>query len=213
MKKTYLKIAMVLLIAFLTLSAFAAHMMHKPGGPGYQAGMILRLKEKLELTDEQVNKLQAIRNETQGQHKANAEAVKAKRDALRKAVESAAPEAQIRAAATDIGKAMGDQAVFAVANKKKVDAVLTDEQEAKLKELKAERAAKKPKPATTMKDRKSTGKAKRLPRGSRDPQGAFKRIDTNGDGSVSLEEFNAHAEKMQERRPRGGRRGEPKPKN
>ena len=54
----------------------------------------------------------AIKNEVKGQFKANAEAVRAKRDALRKTVESGACEAVIREAASEIGNAIGDQAVL-----------------------------------------------------------------------------------------------------
>ena len=216
MKRTSLIIAAVLVIAFLAISAFGKSCgdkcngcsdgpkrpgigMHRGGhgqGAGPGVGMILRLKEKLNLTDEQVKQLEAINTEIQGKSKAGGEAVKAKREALHKLVEAGADEAAIRTAAGEIGKAIGDQAVLRAGIKTKVDGVLTDAQKTQLKELKAQCKEK------FEKCKQNWGKDQKSCKGhgkSRDPKAAFAKIDTNNDGAISIEEFTAHAEQMKER--------------
>jgi Spy/CpxP family protein refolding chaperone len=221
MKRAFLTIAMVLFIAFLPALAAAAEpagtegarpmgqgrmRMHRAGFgaaayPG--VGMVLRLKEKLELTDEQVTKLQAVGDKV----KAGNEAVQAKRTALNEAVKSGAEESVIRAAATELGNAIGDQAVLRVGTKAEIEGILTDDQKTKLEELKQQRP-----------QIREEGQAWR----ERDPQEAFERIDTDDDGVISLEEFKAHMGQMRERRgdegtgqPEGRKgfrhRGEPEP--
>ena len=218
MKTVYLTIGMVLLLAVAPLGAAEGKQgtkrMHR-GGPGGKAGhgvgIILRMKEKLSLDANQVEQLEALKNETQEQFKANAEAVKAKRDALQKAVESGASEAMIRSAANEVGNAIGDQAVLRGSTKAKVSTILTSDQKAKLEELRKQRRE-------NRKNRSGQGKrgtrqgAKDRPgprKNTRDPESAFTLIDTDGNGTISLEEFKTHREQMKERRgdrrPRGRR--------
>ena len=64
---------------------------------GTGLGMVLRQKEQLGLSDEQVKKLEALESEVKEQLKAKNEAVRAKKDALDKAVDSGASETAIRA--------------------------------------------------------------------------------------------------------------------
>lgn len=213
MKRTGLIIAVVLLIAFLAISAFGKPCgdkydrcfdgrkgpgigMHR-GGPGQGAGpgvgMILKLKEKLNLTDEQVKQLEAIKTEFPGKSKAGGKAVKAKREALHKLVEAGADEAAIRATADEIGKAIGDQAVLKAGIKAKVDGVLTDAQKTQLKELKKQCKEK------FEKCKQNWGKDQKSCKGyekSRDPKAAFAKIDTNNDGTINLEEFTTHMKLM-----------------
>ena len=211
MQKLNLKIGIVLLIVFLSVLAVAqpkgrprSRSMSSPmmrsagssGGFGHTAGMILKYKEKLELTDKQVEQLQALRKENKGQFQAKAQAVKDNRDSLKQAMESGASETEIRAIAADIGKAIGEQAVLSVSTKKKIDAILTDEQKAELKNLVAQSKKEKQKTTKSQKDTKTVKPA-------RCTGAAFSRIDTDGDGSISSEEFNAHMQRM---RDRGGER-------
>ncbi|MHC4124040.1 MAG: Spy/CpxP family protein refolding chaperone [Planctomycetota bacterium] len=233
MKKVSLIIAMALLIASLSVSAVAqskgrygygakGDMMHR-GGPGREAGpgvgLILRLKEKLELSAEQVEKLKVINDEVKGQFKAAADSFKAKRDALNKAVESGATEAEIRAAASEIGKAIGDQAVLRAGTKTNVDKILTDAQKAKLEELKKQHKEMRKEEHGEGERKMGTSQEGRKPGRGMGTESMFARIDSNGDGAISPEEFKTHMEQMKERRsgkePRGRRGPRPagKPEN
>ena len=227
MKKVYFTIAMVLLLAFLPDLAVAEprpdggkrgyeakgpDRMHRGDPEGGQSiGIILRSKEKLGLSAKQIEQLKAIRKESQGQFKAKAQALKTKRDALHKAVISGASEAVIRAAASEIGNAIGDQAVLRVSTKAKVEGILTGDQKAKLKELKKKqtesRKAQRGEGKRGTKDRRGPGNK------ARDPESVFAKIDTDGNGTISLEEFRTHTEQMKERRgdvrPRGRRGSKP----
>ena len=219
MKRALLTISMVLFVAFLPVLAAAAEATevesHRPMGQGrmYRGGLknraylgvgiLLRLKDKFELTDEQVTKLEAV----QVKVKASREAVQAKRNALQEAVKSGAEESAIRAAATELGNAIGDQAVLKVSAKTEIDGILTDAQKAKLEEVKQQ-----------YHKRAKQGWGWRG-RGGGDPESAFARIDTDDDGVISLEEFKAHKEWMKGRsrgevagpRGMGGRRGRRQP--
>lgn len=214
MKRAYLSILVMLLVACLAPAAIAepnGWPGHGRKGPGMQKGrpgraagpgvwMILRMKERLALTDTQIEQLEAIKTEVQPQLKAGAEAVKAKRDALQEAVKSGADEAAIRAAATELGNALGDQAVLKVKSKAQIDKILTDEQKAKLNELKEQRRKGEGVTTEGTKTRKGLGRAA-------DPEAAFARIDSNGDGSISLDEFKAYRAQMKERFSHRGPRG------
>lgn len=162
-------------------------------GPGCRIGMILKMKEELGLSDTQVQQLEALKGEVKEQMKTGQEAVKAKREALQEAVKAGAEESAIRAAAAELGKALGDQAVLKVSTKAKIDGILTEDQKSKLKDLKGQCAQGKPKAGECTKDRKGPGMA------ARDPEGIFAKIDTDGNGVISLEEFKAHREQMRER--------------
>ena len=218
MKNVCLTIGIVLFLAVAQLGTAEGKQgigrMHRgrPGGKaGDGIGVILRLKEKLDLDANQVEQLKDLKNETQDQFKANAGAVKAKRDALQKAVETGASEAVIRSAASEVGNAIGDKAVLRVSTKAKVNTILTGDQKTKLEELRKQRKESRKKQLGEGKRGTSQGEKGRRGPGTnaRDPESAFSRIDTDGNGTVSLEEFKTHMEQMKERRgnrrPRGRR--------
>lgn len=131
-------------------------------GPHKGSGIkiILRLKEKLDLSDEQVEQLEAVHDEHQPKLKEAQQAAKEKHEALRDAVEAGEEEAAIRAAAEAVGNAMGEHAVLQVAVRNKVDSILTEEQKEKLDELKKEFRQKAQK-------RRGDGKGRRRGRGNR----------------------------------------------
>jgi len=207
MKNTYLVIGIGLVVAFMSISAIAQYggaqdgggrrmrpgpvsdMMQR-GGPGFsEARMILRAKEKLVLTAEQVTKLDKAVQET--------------REALHKAVQTKALEAALRAAATELGVKLGDQAVLQVSTDAEIDTILTVAQKATLEEMKAQR------PERQRRDRDGMGNGPgddgRPGMGrARDPEANFARMDADGNGTVSLEEFKAYTDQMRQHR---GNRG------
>lgn len=227
MKKVYLTIGVVLLLASLSALAIAEpdtdrgrrsygpmgpgkmHRADSDGGTGHGLGIALRLKEELGLDAKQVEQLKAIKNDVKGQFKANSEAVKAKKAALNELTKSGASESEIRAAAGEIGDAIGDQAVLKVSTKAKVDAILTSDQKAKLQELKEQREKGRKwhrgdaKQATDKDAKLRRGPGKKL----KDPESAFARIDTDDDGAISQQEFENHMEQMKKRR------GDTRPRN
>ena len=105
--------------------------MERPGGQA-----ILHILGKLDLTDEQKESVKKITEEAKEKNKTAAEAVIEARKALREAVEKGDEEA-VRKAATELGKALGDQAVLKVQTMASIKKVLTPEQLQKLEELKA----------------------------------------------------------------------------
>ena len=219
MKKTFLTIGLLLAIAFMPALASAQSRgfggrgpkgpgkMHKGGQNAPGAGMVLMLKDKLALSDEQVKQLKAIREETKDQHKAAAEAVKAKQQALREAVEAGADESAIRTAAAQIGTTIGNQAVLKAAARAKIHAILTDSQQVQLNELKAQhKEQRQERQGPRRQGRNEEGKGRRRS-GGKDPETVFEKIDTDGNGSVSLEEFAEHMEQMKDRFGSNGPRG------
>jgi hypothetical protein len=156
--------------------------------------MILRAKEKLALTAEQVTKLETIVTKTETADKA----VQEKRQALHKAVQTKAAEATLRAAATELGTKLGDQAVLQVSTDAELDTILTVAQKATLQEMTAQR-----------RDRDGMGNgpgadgAPGMGR-ARDPEANFIRMDADGNGTVSLEEYKAYTDQMRQHR---GNRG------
>jgi len=203
MKKLHLLILAGLIFACVSVYAIA----QPRGGRGYgtnrmQGGrpameaepgveMVLRLKERLNLTEGQVSKLEAIEVEV----KAGNEAVQTKRNTLQEAVQSKATENAIRTIATELGKALGDQAVLQVRTKTKLDGILTSAQKVKLEEPKQQRGMNR------------GGQSRGDSAGAWTPETAFARIDSNGNGSVSLDEYKSHIEQMRERIGGEGLRG------
>jgi len=205
MKNMYLLVVTGLVVASLSLSAIAQNPDAKPRRPGMmlqgrtfsEAAIALRLKEKLELTAEQVTKLEAVVAKTEAADKA----VQEKREALHKAVQAKALEAAIRTAATELGVKLGDQAVLQVCSDAETDAILTAAQKTTFAEIKAKRQERR--------DRDGLGDgpdADGRPdrRRARDSETDFAKIDSDGNGAVSLEEFKAYGEQMRQRRG-GGR--------
>lgn len=212
MRTALIVIGLILFIAFLSASFVLAESNNSKAGPSRRmpenaprggahsaAGGILRLKQKLELTDDQVAKLEAIEQTD----KATNEAVKTKRQALADAVKNGASEQTIRTAAAELGNAMGDEAVLRVTGKTQVDAILTDTQKSRLDELRQNRDSQRQRQPQERTDRAGT---------NRDPHAIFDRIDSNGDGVISFEEFQSHAQQMSSRMGQremqpGGQRG------
>lgn len=201
MKKAYLIVVMVLFLAAAWVQAGQGPggKCQKPGQggkAGCMVGFVLKSQEALSLDPNQIQELKALRDANKDQLKAIAEAVKAKRDALQELIKAGRSEADIRTVAAALGSALGDQAILKAAIGAKVNVILTDEQKAKLAELK-EQKAEGPKG--------QCGKGKQGP--GKCPETAFKAIDTDGNGVISLEEFKVHMEQMKERCGRGGPRG------
>ena len=226
MKRVYLTIGMVLLLAVAQLAvaegkggygARGPGKMHK-GARGGAAGcgvrIILKLKDELGISATQAEQLEAIGDEVQGQVKASAEAIKTKRNALQELVKSGASEAVIRAAASEVGNAIGDHAVLRVSAKAKVDAILTAEQIAKLEELREQRMESRKKQRGKRRQKAGQGTEGRKGYGGKaiNTESAFARIDTDGNGEVSLEEFQAHMEQMRERHGNKGPRNRRRPR-
>jgi Spy/CpxP family protein refolding chaperone len=99
---------------------------------------ILRLVRRLDLTDEQAEKIKETIKANQEKIQTAQKAVAEARKALNEAVAKGADETAIREAATAVGKALGDAAVLRVNTKTAVEKILTDEQRAKLEELRKE---------------------------------------------------------------------------
>ena len=125
--------------------------------------MILRLGEKLELTEEQIAKLEKLRDDYQPDLETSRAKIKEAHEALREAVE-AGDEEGVKAAAKAIGDAIGEQALLRISLKNEVDLVLTPEQKEKLEAIKEEFRQRK-------EERKSEGKGprRRFRRGRRGP--------------------------------------------
>jgi Spy/CpxP family protein refolding chaperone len=107
-------------------------------GPGGQDGIIGAIMHKLDLTDEQREKIETIMDENHAKTRAAQRAVEKARKALEEAVSGGADEQAIRKAATTLGTAIGDEAVLKAKTMKDIKAVLTPDQIKKLDELKTE---------------------------------------------------------------------------
>ena len=108
------------------------------GGP---LGFGLPLRE-LQLTDAQQQQIRDIRSRHETQIREAASRVESAREAQRKAVEAIpANEAQITAVTQDLVQAEVDVAIQASRLNTEVWSVLTSEQQAKVKELRAQREA------------------------------------------------------------------------
>jgi Spy/CpxP family protein refolding chaperone len=114
-----------------------------PGGPDGVMGIIM---SKLDLTDEQPDKIETIMDASCSKTRAAQRAVEKAHRELEKAVAGDANEPAIRKAATSLGNAIGDEAVLKVKTMKEVKAVLTPEQLKKLEEIKVKMKAAGPHP-------------------------------------------------------------------
>jgi len=105
---------------------------------GDMAGLLLgRLADKLELTEKQRESIKAIREEARPEAEKSRQAVREVMKTLREATADGT-KAEIIAAGKAVGDAFTEQALLRAATMKQVKTVLTDEQLAKLKELRAE---------------------------------------------------------------------------
>jgi len=107
-------------------------------GPGGADGVMGAIMQKLDLTEEQREKIETIRDDNHAKTSAARRAVEKARRALEEAIAANADEAALHKAATTLGNALGDEAVLKVKTIKEIKAVLTPEQLKKLDELKAE---------------------------------------------------------------------------
>ena len=108
------------------------------GGPGGPDGGMGGIFSKLDLTDEQREKVATIMDENYAKTSAARRAVEKARKALEEAIAADANEPAIRKAAAAMGTALGDEAVLKVKTMKEIKAVLTPEQIKKLDELKTQ---------------------------------------------------------------------------
>jgi Spy/CpxP family protein refolding chaperone len=122
--------------ALLLVSAVFAKEDQKAAGPkGKKPTPETRMQEKLGLTDEQVTQMEQLRTAQTEKMKDAQQLIKEKREALNEAVESCADEQAIRAAATELGNAFGDEAVLRVSYITDVKKILTPEQFEKWQQL------------------------------------------------------------------------------
>ena len=98
-----------------------------------------KMKSELGLTNEQAAKIKTEFLAQRGPLKEQAQKVQAARGNLRQAIQSGAPEADLRAAAAAIGSAEGDLAVVRSALFARIAPLLTPEQLAKIREMQANR--------------------------------------------------------------------------
>ncbi|MBI2195260.1 MAG: Spy/CpxP family protein refolding chaperone [Planctomycetes bacterium] len=105
-------------------------------------GRALTLRSELNVTEEQRAKIQEIVKSHKDGMVPVAQVLKAKKEALRQAVMSDQPdEKAIRAAADELGKAIGDAAVLASRIGGEVRPVFTDEQRQRIEKFLQEREA------------------------------------------------------------------------
>ena len=102
---------------------------------GGAPGGLSRLGWWLDLTAEQTKQIETVYEKAQADANTAAEAVVSARDALHKAVTGGATEEQIRAAATALGTALGNQAALAAKTLTSAKTVLTDEQRKALEKI------------------------------------------------------------------------------
>ena len=92
---------------------------------------------QLDLTEEQKEKIKSIREANRTQTQEARQAVRQANMSLQEAIESGS-DAEIIAAGKVLGEAYGKQGVLRAQTERKIEAILTPEQQAKMKELKAQ---------------------------------------------------------------------------
>ena len=113
-----------------------------PRGP-HGSSMMCKMKEELGLTDEQVEQIKESRTANAEQIKAVMEVIKQKKEALNEAVKAGAAENAIRAAADELGNALGNKAVLDAAKTTGMKQILTAEQYEKSQAIHEEMQSKK----------------------------------------------------------------------
>jgi Spy/CpxP family protein refolding chaperone len=114
--------------------------------------------QRLELTEDQQVKVDDLRKAAMEKTQAISQTVNAAQAKLNDLALTGASEADIRAAATEVGKAMGDQAMVQASAAKEVKALLTDEQKAKLDEMIKDNQAQMAARRNAMRDRQQEGR-------------------------------------------------------
>lgn len=173
------------------------------GGDGHM--MFKRILRRLDPNDKQTEQIKAIREANKEKLEAAKKAIAEARKALHEAVIEGANEATVRAAATTLGNALGDQAVLKASTMASIKKILTEEQLAKLKEIRAKMKERAEKFREKMEDPEFRGKKFRHHRGPWHKRGddrrghtrglkidrLFETKDTNQDGKLTKEEFRA----------------------
>jgi len=167
-----------------------------PFGPAHSS-VLGPLAWSLNLTEAQIRQIRGIYDQARADANSVERAVANARIALHEAVTCGAPEAQVRAAATALGTAIGNQAALHAKTIAAAKAVLTDEQRKELEAIPGKMAtlqhsAQGPNPA---------GPGQTIPHGP--GQGGamslnqmFKAADTNQDGTLTPDELKAFEGKM-----------------
>lgn len=158
----------------------------------------------LNLTDEQKTQIRQIQEQGKTDAEAAQKAVDDARGALHDAVIGGAAEADIRAAATALGEAIGNQAVLHAKTVAAAKAVLTDEQRKKFDEMRAKLPGLRqaiphgPGPFCPWVDPNDPNQAAQAPMHSPGFGGGvipmeqmFRAADTNNDGKLTMEELQA----------------------
>jgi Spy/CpxP family protein refolding chaperone len=177
-----------------------------PMGPPH-SNALGAIGARLNLTDEQKAQIRQIQEQGKADAEAAQEAVAKARDALHDAVIGGASEADIRAAATALGEAIGNQAVLHAKTVAAAEAVLTPEQLKKFEELRAKLPGLRQKirhepiePNDPNQAAQASIQALGVGGGRMSLERMFKAADTNKDGSLTLEELRAFRARVREAR-------------
>jgi Spy/CpxP family protein refolding chaperone len=227
MKKTRCKTMILTVLAVLVISGIVLatpggyrhrrgvggghHRRRGPAGPAWQGEhgrpmMLERILHKLDLTDEQAEQVKTIREGNKEKMKAARKAVAEATKALHETTFQDANEATIRAAATVLGKALGDKAVLQATRIASIKKVLTGEQLMKLKESRAEMKEWAGQFRERMRDPKSCNRfwqrrgPKSRPRRRLNIEKLFETKDTNKDEKLTKEELQAGDKEERPRR-------------
>lgn len=128
------------LVAVL-LFASAAYASAEPNAPcseGQRPAKCAWMQDKLDLTEEQAEQIKQLMTAHWEKMKDTHLLIREKKEALEEAAQSGAGEEAIRAAAAELGTALGDAAVLRAAHIEEVKEILTAEQLEKWQELKEE---------------------------------------------------------------------------
>jgi Spy/CpxP family protein refolding chaperone len=189
-----------------------------PLGPGMGAGRMLGpLAWRLDLTDEQMEKIRDIHQQARADANEAEKAVADAREALHKAVTEGAGEEQIRAAAAALGTAIGNQAALHAKTRASVQAVLTEGQRKEMEKIREEipprgRGARGPGfggPPGGRRGARPQAPGPRGPRPGGRPAGdgtspleqIFKAADADKDGVLTMKELQAFQEQTRGNRP------------
>jgi len=111
-----------------------------PGRRGPQGAMMLmRIVRRLDLTDDQIEKVKTIAKDNKETAETSEKAIQQARESVHEAVVKGASEAEVRAAAASLSTAITNHAVNKAATMASIRAILTEEQLKELDELGLER--------------------------------------------------------------------------
>lgn len=173
-----------------------------PFGPAHSS-VLGPMAWSLNLTDDQIKQIRGIYNQARTDANAVEQAVVTATIGLQDAVTSGATEAQVRAAATTLGAALGNQAALHAKILTAVKAVLTEEQRKELDKIPGKMSTLQHN-AQGQSSAGAAGQGGTVPHsgsiaqasgGSMTLDQMFKDADTNKDGMLSLDELNAFQSK------------------